>query len=48
MQRDNEREFDLKMAGYDVLRFSGTQIYNNPFKCAKDTYYYIVKRIREE
>lgn len=47
VQHDNEREFDLKMAGYEVLRFSGTQIYNNPLKCAEDTYNYIMKRIKE-
>lgn len=47
VQRDNEREFDLKMAGYEVLRFSGTQIYNNPIKCAEDTYNYIIKKIKE-
>ena len=47
VQHDNEREFDLKMAGYEVLRFSGTQIYNNPLKCADDTYNYIIKRIEE-
>lgn len=48
VQRDNEREFDLKMAGYEVLRFSGTQIYKNPLKCAEDTYNYIMKRIGEK
>ena len=47
VQHDNEREFDLKMEGYEVLRFSGTQIYNNPLKCAEDTYNYIIKKIRE-
>ena len=47
VQKDNEREYNLKMAGYEILRFSGTQIYNNPFKCAEDTYNYIIKRIGE-
>lgn len=47
VEKDNEREFDLKMLGYDVLRFSGTQIYNNPLKCAEDTYNYIIIRIGE-
>lgn len=47
VQKDNEREYDLKMAGYEVLRFSGTQIYNNPLKCAEDTYNYIIKKIGE-
>ena len=48
VQHDNEREYNLKMAGYEVLRFSGTQIYNNPLKCAEDTYNYIIKRVEEE
>lgn len=48
VQYDNEREFDLKMAGYEVLRFSGSQIYNDPFKCAEDTYNFIMNRIEIE
>lgn len=47
VQKDNEREYNLKMAGYEILRFSGTQIYNNPFKCAEDTYNFIIRRIGE-
>ena len=47
VQYDNEREYDLKMAGYEIIRFSGTQIYNNPFKCAEDAYNYIISRIKE-
>ena len=41
VQHDNERDYDLKMAGYDVLHYSGSQIYNDPFKCAKEVYDYI-------
>ena len=48
VKHDNEREFDLKMAGYEIIRFSGSQIYNNPFKCAEDTYNFIMKHIKEE
>lgn len=47
VKRDNEREYNLKMAGYEVIRFSGSQIYNEPFKCAEDTYNYIMKSIKE-
>lgn len=47
VQHDNEREYDLKMAGYEVIRFSGSQIYNTPLKCAEDTYKYIMKSIKE-
>lgn len=45
VQKDNEREFALKMAGYDVIRFSGTQIYKEPLKCAINVYNYILKHI---
>lgn len=45
--KDNEREYDLKMQGYDVLRFSGSQIYNKPFICAAQTIEYIKKKIGE-
>lgn len=47
VKHDNEREYDLKMAGYEILRFSGSQIYNEPLKCAEDTYNYIMKSIKE-
>lgn len=45
--RDNEREYALKMLGFDVLHFSGSQIYNEPFRCAAQTIKYIHKRIGE-
>lgn len=48
VKKDNEREYDLKMAGYEIIRFSGSQIYNEPFKCAEDAYNYIMKSIKEE
>lgn len=34
---DNERTLDLKTHGYDVIRFSGTQIYVDPMDCAMKT-----------
>lgn len=40
---DNEREYAIKMSGYDILRFSGSQIYNNPFKVANDVFDYLLK-----
>ena len=42
--RDNEREYFLKMQGFDVLRFSGSQIYTKPFRCARQIYNYIVTK----
>ena len=47
VKHDNEREYDLKMAGYEIIRFSGSQIYNEPFKCVEDAYNYIIKSIKE-
>lgn len=38
---DNEREYDLKMQGYDILRFSGSQVYNSPCNCAYKTLTYV-------
>lgn len=33
--------------GYDILRFSGSQIYENPFKCANDIFdYLLAKEVR--
>jgi very-short-patch-repair endonuclease len=47
MEKDNERELDLKMAGFDVIRFSGSQIVKDPLKCAMETYEYIIKLLKE-
>ena len=46
--RDNEREYLLKMDGFEVLRFSGSQIYNKPFRCARQIYDYISSRVKGE
>lgn len=43
VEHDNERDFELKTSGYDILHFSGTQIYKNPWKCASDTIDYLKK-----
>lgn len=44
--KGNKRDYDLKMAGYDVLHFSGSQIFNEPFQCAKETYDYILEKLK--
>ena len=33
---NNHRERDLKAAGYEVVRFSGSEIYKNATQCVKD------------
>ena len=46
INRDYERENDLKLAGYNVFRFTGSQIYNNPYKCVKIIYEHINSLIK--
>lgn len=41
---DTNRENDLKMAGYSVIRFTGTQIYTEPYKCVVQTAKFIYDR----
>lgn len=45
IKNDNERDLALKKAGYDVLHFSGSQIFNDPFKVANETIDYILSKI---
>ena len=45
VEERNTRDMDLKKAGYDVLHFSGSQIFNDPFKCANETLDYILSKI---
>jgi len=46
VKHDNERQLALQTAGYDVIRFSGTQIYENPFLCVKNVHEYIESKIK--
>ena len=34
--KNNQRERDLKAAGYEVIRFSGSDIYKSVYKCVLD------------
>ena len=45
VERDNTRQYELKMAGFDILRFSGSQIYKDPFKCANDVFDYALFKL---
>lgn len=38
MNNDYERENNLKISGYNVIRFTGSQIYKEPFKCVQIIY----------
>lgn len=46
VRKDYERETALKMAGYDILRFTGSQIYDDPCGCADIIIDYILSKIR--
>lgn len=48
VKRNNERDYDLKKAGYEVLHFSGSQIYNDPYKCADDVIDFIESRLESK
>lgn len=41
VSKDYERENDLKINGYDVIRFTGSQIYKDPYGCADTILEYI-------
>ena len=41
ISNDYNREIDLKTQGYDIIRFTGTQVYNNPKSCIEQIYKYI-------
>lgn len=43
-QKDKQRERNLISAGYTVIRFTGSEIYNNPYKCAKEVIKIIVNQ----
>ena len=47
VEKRNLRDMDLKMAGYDILHFSGSQIYQDPIKCASYVYEYIKSNVGE-
>lgn len=47
VRRDNERDYNLKMSGYDVLHYSGSQIYEDPFKCAKEILDYCEAKVNK-
>lgn len=44
IKHDNEKDLAFKKQGYDVLHFSGSQIFNEPWKCARETIEYILSK----
>lgn len=45
-QRDRERERAIKREGYDIIRFTGSEIYRNPDKAVYETLLYIESEIK--
>ena len=41
VERDNERTRKLQIAGYEIIKFSGTEVYRKPNKCI-DTLFEII------
>lgn len=51
VENDNKRMRDLQEAGYEIIRFSGTEIYHKPYKCVmniKDIILSKCKYIKDE
>lgn len=44
VEKDNKREYDLKMNGWEILRFSGSEIYNEPMECADKIIKYVIEK----
>ena len=45
VEKRNKRDIDLKTAGYDVLHFSGSQIFKKPIECADQVFEYITAKV---
>lgn len=36
VEKDNKRQRDLQKNGYEIIRFSGTEIWHSPTRCARE------------
>ena len=43
--KDCEKENNLKLAGYHVIRFTGSQVFNEPFECVRSVHKYVLRLI---
>lgn len=46
VEKDNTRTRDLQAAGYEIIRFSGTEIWHKPYKCAMEVLNIILSKCR--
>lgn len=42
VEKRNKRDYSLKMQGFDILHFSGSEIYKDPVGCARKCIDYII------
>ena len=40
VRKDKARERDITLEGYGIMRFAGSEIWENPFECVKQVYTY--------
>jgi very-short-patch-repair endonuclease len=43
---DRARDRKLKKLGYEVFRYTGSDIYSDPFKCAMDAWDMVVRSVQ--
>lgn len=46
VERDNKRQRELQQNGYEVIRFSGTEIYHHHTKCAEEVLNIIISNFK--
>lgn len=46
VQYDNQRQRDLQNEGIEIIRFSGSEIWKNPIKCAKEVKQIILSKCK--
>lgn len=44
---DRKKDRDLKLLGYDVFRFAGQEVFNNPSECVKQCFDFLDSKHRE-
>lgn len=47
VDNDYKRQIALQNAGYDVIRFSGSQLYKDPIGCAETAFNYLVNKVKK-
>ena len=48
LKKDNERTRIFQKLGYEIIRFSGTEIYHRAYRCANEILSIIISKQKEE